>query len=123
MANAQVWRKRVTDWKASGLPAEDFCDGRDFSGSLLRHWAWRLGLTRRRDRRVGPRTEPTMSLARVVVTRPRAPAAAPPGPRPPELELEVGLARVHVRAGFDAGTLSAVLDVLEGRVTRKEKRQ
>lgn len=124
MANAQVWRQRVQAWKGSGKGADDFCKGQDFSASLLRHWAWRLGLTRRRQGR--PESSPTrpMPLARVVVARSLETATAADAARVGGIDLDVGGARVHVRAGFDRSTLSDLLDVLEHRAGRsKEQRR
>ena len=93
-----------------------------FSAGLLRHWAWRLGLTRKRRKpEPASKREQPIRLARVVVPaqrRPRIAAGARDG-----IEVEVGLARVHVRPDFDAETLTAVLDVLERRSARREERR
>lgn len=117
MASADVWTKRIKEWRASGLRSDDFCAGRGFSAALLRHWAWRLGLTRRRRGAHGSATpSPHIRIARVV----RVPSArGESGPKvtavPPALQLAVGDARIVVAPGFDTATLSAVLDVLERR--------
>jgi hypothetical protein len=118
VATKQVWRQRVEAWRASGKRSEDFCKGRDFSAGLLRHWAWRLGLTRK-GQRPEPVEQQPIRLARVVVPpqlRSRSAAWARDG-----IEVEIGPARVHVRRGFDAETLRAVLDVLECRSGRQER--
>jgi hypothetical protein len=122
VATKQVWRQRVQAWRASRKRSDEFCEGRDFSAGLLRHWAWRLGLTRKR-RRKEPAAAPHrhIQLARVVVPAPsRSSAGSRDG-----IEVQMGSARVHVRPGFDAETLTttltALLDVLEHRSAPQEQ--
>jgi hypothetical protein len=118
MASAKVWSRRIDAWRASGLKSEDFCAGGEFAAGLLRHWAWRLGKTRRRrsgkDLAASPSAQ--VQLARVVRVRtPSALAADAPVAAPVGLHVEVGRVRVVVPPTFDTATLSAVLDVLERR--------
>ena len=95
-----TWAARVAEWRASGLTAPVFCKGKEFTAGGLRYWASRL---RRADD-----SEPAeeVRLARVVRSAQRSPA--------PEtaIEIEVGVARLGVRRGFDPEVLRAVLDVL-----------
>lgn len=100
----------MTAWKASGQRADDFCEGEEYSASLLRHWAWRLGLTRRRARRPN-RTPVTVRLARVV----RANAPAPTPRESGTIRIEVGGARIEVRGAVDEAALATVMRVLDGR--------
>jgi hypothetical protein len=103
----QTWAERVAAWRESGLTSEGFSKGRGFKGNALRNWAWRMGLTKRR------RPKPTVRLARVV--RPPPPgttARIRGGGDDAGMALEVGTARIVVRAGFDRATLAALLDVL-----------
>ena len=109
-ATEEKWAERVSGWRESGLTSEKFCEGREFSANGLRHWAYKLGKTKRRRR------EPEVRIARVV----RAPApakttASRPGPVDTSVVVEFGEARVVVRAGFDRATLAALLDVIAAR--------
>src|SRR5213076_701455 len=117
MASAKVWSRRIDAWRASGLRSEDFCAGGDFSAGLLRHWAWRLGKTRRRHTGKDPASSPAhVQLARVVRVRtPSALADEATITAPVGLQVEVGRVRVVIPPSFDGATLSAVLDVLERR--------
>ena len=110
MASEATWRARVSAWKASGARADDFCEGEEYSASLLRHWAWRLGLTRRRARRRA-RTSVTVRLARVV----RPSATVPPPRDGGTIRIEVGGARVELRGVVDEAALATVMRVLDGR--------
>jgi hypothetical protein len=112
VANEAAWRARVTAWKASGKRADDFCEGEEYSASLLRHWAWRLGLTRRRQAQRTQRTQATVRLARVV----RASAVVPTPRDGGTIRIEVGGARVEVRGAVDEAALATVMRVLDGRV-------
>ena len=108
MADEATWAGRVAEWKASGLSSPEFCRGKDFTPGGLRHWAHRLGQTS------GPME---VRLARVVRvsslrSRPVTPVVVP------DLVVEVGVARITVRRGFDRETLAGVLDVLESRPAR-----
>lgn len=95
---------------------------REFSAALLRHWAWRLGLTRRRGKKAEDGVEP-VRLARVVRKEP--PTAVGPGEARAAggvIRIEVGRARVEVPVDVDAATLATVLAVLEGRAAGTEVR-
>lgn len=96
---AAIWSERVGAWRASGLTAAAYAEGRGFAGSTLRFWANRL------------KTAPVLSAARVVqlVARRAEPET--------ELVIEVGAARVRVRRGFDHALLAEVLGAL-GEVGR-----
>jgi hypothetical protein len=100
----------VGAWRASGHRSEDFCAGQGFSPALLRHWAWRLGLTRRRGGDRGTRAP--VPLARVV--RPNALERA--GRERDTIRIDIGRARIEVRAGVDVATLAAVVAVLDARL-------
>jgi hypothetical protein len=114
------WVERVKGWRASGQTSTEYSEGKPFTAGGLRHWSYRLGMTRRRAGRTRVR------LARVVPIK--APEAkvmgvgavrrAVYGEEPSSSEesaavvVEMGKARVAVRPGFDRATLGAVLDVL-----------
>jgi len=91
VASAEVWVKRVEEWRASGQSAVAFAAGRGYEGSTLRWWASRLA-----------RQQP--ALVRVV---PASEVARDAG-----IELHVGGVRVVVRRGFDRALLADVLDVI-----------
>ncbi|HEX4338284.1 MAG TPA: hypothetical protein VH062_20405 [Polyangiaceae bacterium] len=117
MADASEWASRVTAWRASGQTSEEFCDGREFTAGGLRHWAHRLGKTRAYGRR---KTQPgdtgRVRLARVERLPAKDTLPLPQGAdKTSPLTVELGSARVMVRAGFDPATLAAVLDVLGAR--------
>jgi len=106
---AEKWAERIAAWHESGLTSNKFCEGREFSANGLRHWAHKLGQTKRR------RQEASMRIARVVpVPAPVPPtrAASAPGPADSPIAVEIGGARIVVRAGFDRETLEALIDVL-----------
>lgn len=106
MADRETWARRVAEWKASGLTSAAFCKDKDFTAGGLRHSAHQLSLgdgpgRRIRLARVVRLAEPKVSLA----SQERRPALAASA----ELVVEVGVARVVVRSGFDRGALAAVL--------------
>jgi len=109
MADRETWARRVAEWKASGLTSAAFCKGKEFTAGGLRHSAHRLSRGDGSGRRV--------RLARVVrLVGAKASLARQEG-RPTlavsaELVVEVGVARVVVRSGFDRGMLAAVLQEL-----------
>lgn len=98
MATRAEWKKRVGQWKASGLSSVKFAAGRGFTGGGLRHMAFRL------------RAEPTVRLARVEVV-----AEQMPDEVPVVVRAKTGDLRVELTRGFSRETLAAVLDVLKGR--------
>jgi hypothetical protein len=117
VATKDIWRKRVRAWRASGQRSEDYCAGLGFSAALLRHWAWRLGMTRKRGG-VGERSAVApVPLARVVRT------IVPERLRGDQetIRIEIGRARIEVRAGVDVATLAAVVAVLDGRLDTAER--
>lgn len=103
MSESTVWTERIAAWRSSGLSAEKFCVGREFTVHSLRNWRRRqLEADRLRGR--GP-----MKLARVeVVAGPTAgPVSGASG-----VAVEVGPLRITVERAFDRDAFAAVLDVL-----------
>lgn len=88
-----VWAERVRAWRASGETAERFASGAGYAAGTLRWWSSRLG------RREAPRFLQLVPKDAV---------------RDPEVVVEVGGARLRVRAGFDASLLGAVVAALGG---------
>jgi hypothetical protein len=109
MADVALWASRVEEWRRSGQTTGAFCSGREFSAGGLRYWVHRL-------RSEGGRVQgPPVRLARVVRQAP-VPATVPPSvPSETAVVIEVGMARVAVRSGFDRATLASVLDLLAAR--------
>lgn len=96
MATRETWKKRVAGWRASGLSAEDFALGRGFNADALREMGLQLS-----------RAEPEVRLARVELVPERVPEVP--------VVLCAGAVRVELVRGFSRETLTAVLDVIEGR--------
>jgi hypothetical protein len=94
----EIWAKRVEAWRASGEVADAFAQGKGYEGSTLRWWSSRLG------RAEQPR------FVRLVPTASAAPAASVDA----GVVVEVGYARVRVKAGFDAKLLAEVVAALGG---------
>lgn len=112
MADAATWARRVSEWRRSGLTSQAFSAGRDFSAGGVRHWAYRLGKTRKQTRAKPVRMARVLRVAAAAPRTIVAPAVDAP------IVVELGVAKVSLRAGFDRATLDAVLDVLAARVTR-----
>lgn len=103
MSDTTVWAKRVAAWRASGLTAGEFAEGRGFAEGTLRWWAWRLG--RSADTRKGAAPRMVKLVARR--SEPSSTSA---------LTIEVNGARVTVPGGVDRETLSSVLAALAAAV-------
>ncbi len=94
------WLDRVREWKAGGLTAEEYAQGRGFEGSTLRVWGSRL----RQVPKEAPM--PSVRMARVRVAR-RTPESS-------TVVLAVGKARIEVRQGFDRALLREVIEAVGG---------
>lgn len=108
MADRATWKKRVAEWRSSGLTAAQYAEGRGFAPVTLSWWAWKL----RSTAEVTGRTVPTAAapaFMRVVVRE-----APPPSPPETPLIVEIGWARVLVSRGFDRSVLAEVVAVLGG---------
>jgi transposase len=91
-----IWAKRVTEWRASGETANAFAQGKGYEGSTLRWWSSRLTRTQQpRFLRLVPKANAVQVDDAGVV-------------------IEVGHARVHVKAGFDSTLLADVVAALGG---------
>ena len=42
MADTELWKKRVADWRASGVSAAEYCKGQAFTTGTLYRWSSRL---------------------------------------------------------------------------------
>jgi hypothetical protein len=107
MANAELWKKRVADWRASGLSAAEYCKGQEFTTGPLYRWSSRLAEAARGE------TGAALPLVRLVRgTRPTATGPVGAAPRAAEVIIEVQGARVLVPPGADAATVGVVLEAL-----------
>ncbi|ADO73741.1 IS66 family insertion sequence element accessory protein TnpA [Stigmatella aurantiaca] len=102
MANAEQWKKRVADWRASGLSAAEYCKGQEFTTGPLYRWSSRLAEA------AGGEASPLVRLVRG--TQP--PATAEAAPRAAQVIIEVQGARVLVPPGADVATVGMVLAAL-----------
>lgn len=93
----QRWRKRVSDWKASGLTCKRYAAREGLNAGTLSHWTGEL---RRRDKTKTP------PLTFVEVAQP-----LPSGAAPFEIKLPSG-SRIQVPRDFDADALRRLLGVL-----------
>lgn len=123
MADINLWKRRVEQWRASGLSSKTFCAGKGFSPGGLRYWAHRLqGLQGQEPQPSAPATPSVRPVRLVRVERARSQPGSPRRPARPEppaptrpgtpLLLEVGGTRLTISPGFDPATLTAVLDAL-----------
>jgi transposase len=109
MASRADWKKRVAEWKRSGLTAGVFADQRGLNPRTLLWWSSTL---RRPAARVADRAA-EVGFARVVTVDHGAPAPAP-SVEPAALEIVLTSGRVvRVRRGFDVAVLREVLSALE----------
>ncbi|WP_394821485.1 IS66 family insertion sequence element accessory protein TnpA [Pendulispora albinea] len=87
------WQERVLAWKASGKSSEEFAQGQGYAAITLQQWGFRL---RKKEREA--KTE-TVALARVLRSD------ATPSFASPTMAVDIGGARIEVRAGFDRALL------------------
>jgi hypothetical protein len=119
MTTEQKWAARVAAWRASGKSATAFAEGKEYSASGLRYWAWRLRQVQGESAPALNAKEPTKGAASASAPKEVRIARVLRAPEAAETEtpivLEVGAVRVGVRRGFDRGALRELLDVLGGR--------
>jgi transposase len=107
MADIEVWKKRVEEWRASGQSAWEYCKGQGFTAGTLYRWSSRLAEGARGE------AEGAIRLVRLVrSSKPQAPepmARAAPGGA---VVIEVQGARVVVPPGAQVATVEVVLEAL-----------
>jgi hypothetical protein len=108
MADAELWKKRVEEWRASGLGAAEYCKGQEFTAGTLYRWSSRLAEPARGE--VSAEV-PLVRLVRAPGHQATAPAQA--AARAAEVIIEVHGARVLVPAGAEAATVRVALEALE----------
>ena len=123
LAGKSYWRevdarRALSAWKESGEPMTSFAEAHGLKASRLAWWRKRLRAARPEARRcAGASTEAVRFLPVVAVGDAFACDEANTT-RPPPAPIEFVLVSGHlvrVAAGFDAGELSRLLDVLEAR--------
>jgi hypothetical protein len=111
-ATQEKWAERIVAWRESGLTSKKFCEGREFSANGLRHWAYKLGQTKRRRRK---QAVPIARVVRAPAPAPTEPTASAHAPVGSPIAVELGRARIVVQRGFDRATLAALIDLLAER--------
>lgn len=108
----EKWTERIREWRASGLTAESFAEGKDYGASGLRWAASRLkseeSARPTRGRRSGGRSTPTASAPRFL------PLRVGPTSVVAEVVVEVDGARIRVRRGVDLALVGDVVRALRG---------
>jgi transposase len=105
MSKQATWKRRVAEWRASGLTAAEFAAERDFAPATLSWWAWRLGSGALPERRAADGPQPS-GFIRVVTARPV------PAVDESTVVVEIGVARVRVARGVDRDVFETVVAVL-----------
>lgn len=95
MTDAKTWESRVAEWKASGLSAEKFCEGKEFRPHALYSWASEL------------KKKASKAVPLVKVVRPLMPTA-PQARR----HLEVQTARVLIPMELNTALVGEILKAL-----------
>jgi hypothetical protein len=102
------WAERVAGWRSSGQTSTEYCEGRGFTASGLRHWAYRLGKASGTKAGALARRPPV----RVVRMERIADRVSPAAPSGVGLTIEIGAVRVVVPAGFDMEMVKNVLEAV-----------
>ncbi|MFP2926878.1 IS66 family insertion sequence element accessory protein TnpA [Pyxidicoccus sp. 3LG] len=110
MADAELWKKRVAEWRASGLGAAEYCKGQEFTAGTLYRWSSRLA---EQARGAVSAEVPLVRLVRVPGHPATATAPAQTAPQAAEVIIEVQGGRIRVPAGAEAATVRVALEALE----------
>lgn len=101
----EIWKKRVASWRAGGLTAEEFSEGRPWSPKTLRWWSSRLG-------KKAEAAAPAVPVVRVAqLVRSSAPADRERGGTIVVEALDARL-RITIEVGAERDTVAMVLGVL-----------
>lgn len=103
----EKWRRRVSAWLASGLSRETYAAQHELNARTLAWWRWKLSSE-------GVEL-PTETPPFVEVTGALVEFTAEAGRDAEPLQVRMAGVVVDVPVGFDAPTLSRLLDVLECR--------
>lgn len=115
----RTWRRRLRDWRRSGLSVRAFCDWHALSEPSF--YAWRRELAQREQEVSVRRARPKKEMEERAAAARFLPVQVMPdsaldgsAARCLEVQLPTGV-RLRVPAGFDRQTLSDVLAALETR--------
>ena len=100
------WVERVQDWKASGLSARQFSEGKDFRAGRLRGWSCELA---RRKREQSTSLTKVPRLTRIVRTEKRTSSATPA----PGITVKFGDVEVLITPGTERELIATVIQVLQ----------
>ena len=116
MATRAEWGERVKRWKRSGLSAQEFGQAEGLKAQQLHWWSWKLRSPQATEREM-PEFLPVRVVRAATTSPERRPAEVVSvlsrGQVPIEVVLPNGCA-VRVAEGFDAETLTGVLEVAAG---------
>ena len=103
-SNRDEWRRRVRQWKRSGLSAREFSERAGIRAATLSYWKWRLA---REERESGGSSKRSVQAALVELS--------PVAMTDDRIELELpGGSKLRIPATFDAQALGRLLAVLGG---------
>jgi hypothetical protein len=95
---SEHWQERITSYRTSGLTMKKWCDANGCTMDQLKYWLYkRIKKSNKKAKQTSP--------ALVPVTVAADPAISP-------LWIEVGLARIEVRPGFEPELLREVIAAL-----------
>lgn len=116
MATAEDWKVRVSEWKALGVTALEYCEPRGLSAKQLHIWAWKLGMTSARKKVAKTKQH---RFLRVVCK----PASAPTGTshqapsQSSGVRLRIGHVAVELDTHFSQAALETVIATLAAKGT------
>jgi hypothetical protein len=120
-ATREDWAKRVERWGESGLTCAEFAAELGINPRTLTYWKWILAKEARGEKRVWPKRRPRSLSAMKAAKAPTSTSSslieiqvAAPSDARIELELRGGR-RLRIPAGFDAGGLKRLIELLEAR--------
>jgi hypothetical protein len=103
MAKAAEWTKRVAEWRASGLKAQEFCAGRGYSAKCLWRWSSKLGGT-------GGRASTRKAAVRLMRVELQRAASTPSAAS--DMVVEMDGVRLTLHGQVDAQALRTVMTTL-----------
>jgi transposase len=113
----EKWAERVREWRASGVTAEAFAEGKEYQASSLR-WADSQLKGPQTSKPAGQRRTGDTSTAGKGTRAPRflPVRLATPRMAAPDVVVEVGGARIRVGRGADLALVGDVVRALQGGV-------
>lgn len=106
MEDTELWKKRVEDWRGSGLSAAEYCKDQEFTAGTLYRWSSRLAQPARSE------AVRALPLVQWVGPQPSPAERMESSPQAATVIIEVHGTRVLVPPGTDVATVSVVLEAL-----------